>query len=225
MGKSTDVNILIIGHSEHGKSEVAQAICNYFGWTEGESSYVCKEIVYEELLKRGYKYPTPHDAWLDRRNIKQVFKEIIKEYNTGDLARLTRKIFSDNEIYVGQRDGEEFTAAFMEGEFDVIIYVDAWKRIPNFDPSNLDIPKGMAHIVIDNNGTFEELHKNIEPVIHYLSAFVEFKEGDLSLSNEFRYALLWERLKHIYFNVQGPTVEELEEADEWLAEMVHRLTK
>lgn len=225
MGKKHDINVLIIGHSEHGKSEVAKALCQHFGWTEGESSYVCKEIVFAELIKRGYTYATPQEAWEDRRNNKQVWKDIIKDYNKDDLAKLIKKIFSDNEIYVGLRDGEEFTTGYMTGEMDVIVYVDAWIRKPDFDTNNLDIPKGMADVIIDNNGDKEALVENIEDLILYLEGYLEFKYDTLSSGNEIRYTRLWERLRHVCFNVSGPTIEEQDMATHWLLETSERLLK
>lgn len=225
MGKKDDINVLIIGHSEHGKSDVAKALCKHFGWTEGESSYVCKEIVFEELIKRGYNYSTPQEAWEDRRNNKQVWKEIIKDYNSGDLARLTKKIFTDNELYVGLRDGEEFTTAYMSGEFDVIVYVDAWDRKPNFDVNNLDIPRGMADVVIDNNKGLEELKEEIDVLIEYLQGYLDFKNESVDTGNEIRYTRLWDRISSTCFSVLVPNTEERDDATVWLLDTAERLFK
>lgn len=207
--KKDNINLLIIGHSEHGKSYVAERIISHFGWTAGESSYVCKEIVFDALREKGIVYDTPHEAWLDRRNNKQLWKDIIRGYNEGDLARLTRKIFEKNEIYVGLRAGDEFLEALKEDLFDIIIYVDASERLPNFDPNNLDIPIGIANIVIDNNGTLEELGSKVNAVILYLDWYI--KSGTKDTEEQFS--------RVADFGLSRPYAKQLSETLDWFKKM------
>lgn len=222
-GSKKDINILILGHSEHGKSKFAERIVEHFNWSQGESSYVCKEIVYPVLLKLGFDYNSPEDAWLARRKNKPLWKAIIKDYNKDDLARLTKQIFKDNELYVGQRDGEEFVCAFMQGCFDLIIYVDASKRLPDFDPENLDIPVGMSDIVIDNNGTLEEFNGKIDETIGFLTALMFLKSHLTKKDNRTTKNLVSDLLR-LFKNIQKPTLPDTIYAVDWYQEMLNEIS-
>ena len=84
-----------------------------------------------------------------------------------DPARLTKDILeAGNEVYVGLRSKREFEAA--KQYFHTIVWVDASERVPCEDPASCDLRKEDVleepHVVVlDNNGTLEEL---VEKMAH-----------------------------------------------------------
>ena len=78
---------------------------------------------------------------------------MICDYNKDDKSRLSKDILNKYDCYVGMRDSEEFNNS--KDLFDVVIWVDASKRIIEGDSTN-KISIDEAHIILTNNGTFED---------------------------------------------------------------------
>lgn len=74
-------------------------------------------------------------------------------YNKDDRARLAKDIVKEHDCYVGMRDLDEFNAS--KELFDVIIWVDASKRLGTSENTN-KIPVSEANIVLTNDGSFED---------------------------------------------------------------------
>lgn len=104
----------------------------------------------------------------ERRHEKQALRtlwyEAIRDFNLTDQAALARGIFAENSIYCGIRSSTEFHAARNEEVFDVAIWVDANERLKNEvreDRSSITVEQWMADFTIDNNGTPEQLERNV----------------------------------------------------------------
>ena len=54
------------------------------------------------------------------------------------------------------RDKEEFNECVRQKLFDIIIWVDASKRLPLEPGTSFNINMSDADIIVENNGTFEE---------------------------------------------------------------------
>jgi hypothetical protein len=54
------------------------------------------------------------------------------------------------------RDKEEFNECVKQNLFDIIIWVDASKRLPLEPGTSFNIDMSDADIIVENNGTFEE---------------------------------------------------------------------
>jgi hypothetical protein len=216
--KQTDISILIIGAGEHGKNSVCDYIKEKTGWSEGCSSYVSKVLIFEEMTKRGFHYPDSQTCWEDRRNHRALWKQLIREYNTPQLDRLIVQIFKDKEMYVGLRDKDEFLTGCVNGRFDIIVFVDAEERLGIADPDDCSIPKGVSDIIIDNNGTKEELLEQMESLVDFLQDVAMFKKSGQLRSS---WADLMTKLKTN--NLNQPKQVDYEAATEWIKEGIKNL--
>jgi hypothetical protein len=86
---------------------------------------------------------------------------LICEYNIDDKSRLAKGILENNDAYVGMRDSREIKECISQGWFDLIICVDASKRLPLESKESFNIDINDADIIVDNNGSFEEFKEKI----------------------------------------------------------------
>ncbi len=159
--------ILILGHGRHGKDTVAEILNKDFGYSFISSSEAALDAIhpvlfafYKALLGDDLKLWGSTETELKKRffeervNYRDLWKEAITLYNTPDKTALTRKILSQNDLYVGMRCNVEY--ASVKDLFDIVLWVDASERKPKessmlieYDPSSM--------ILINNNGTEEDL--------------------------------------------------------------------
>lgn len=148
------LKFLIIGHRQHGKSDVGRMLTNLLNTTAHDSSwFMCERVVYPQL-KDAYGYTSAQECYEDRDNHRQEWFELIEAYND-EPDRLTRAILAEGDIYVGMRSRMEFEGA--KHHFDVIIWVDASERKPLESRESMRLRKEDAHYVLDNNGGIDEL--------------------------------------------------------------------
>jgi hypothetical protein len=83
----------------------------------------------------------------------------IRAFNEGDESRLSAAIFAEFDMYVGIRSRIEFLAS--KGLSDLAIWVEAAERVPQVDPT-CKILATDCDIILDNNGTEEELIEKTE---------------------------------------------------------------
>lgn len=145
--------ILILGNARHGKDTLAELLGERFGMTYKSSSEMAMELFLFEVLKEKNGYETIQECFDDRVNHRQTWYLSICDYNKSDRARLAKDILEGYDCYVGMRDLEEFEAS--KELFDVIIWVDASKRLGTSEYTN-KIPVSEADMVITNDGAFED---------------------------------------------------------------------
>ena len=138
--------LLIIGSGRHGKDTVAEILRDDFGMKFKSSSQASADIFLYEALKDKYDYKTPEECFDDRAN-----------HRAEDRARLAKSIMSSADCYVGMRDRDEIVECLDQKVFDLVIWVDASERLPLEDATSFNIGKSCADIIIDNNGTLEQL--------------------------------------------------------------------
>lgn len=161
---------LILGPGRHGKDTVAEYLARQLNLSFASSShFLCKKVVFPVLApKLGYK--DIEECYQDRVNHRETWRDLISEYNFPDKARLTREILAENDIYVGMRDAAEFEAAY--SLFDLIIEVDASKRIPVDDPTyTIQLPPGqymgkVPIVRINNNLGLQDLYNSLDTFIN-----------------------------------------------------------
>ena len=93
----------------------------------------------------------------DRRNHRSQWRDLICAYNQEDPARLGREIFMHYDIYNGIRSRREFTALQDADLIDVVLWVDASKRLPDSSDVTMELTTEDADHIIDNNGSLAEL--------------------------------------------------------------------
>ena len=150
------MKILILGNARHGKDTLAELFNKYFGLTFMSSSQASADFFLYNQLKDKYGYTTSEECFEDRVNHRQEWYEAICHYNKDNRARLAQDILSRSNCYVGMRDKEEFKECVKRKLFDIIIWVDASKRLPLEPGTSFNIDMSDADIIVENNGTFEE---------------------------------------------------------------------
>lgn len=155
-------NILIISHARWGKDQMAEYLNEFYGFTFKSSSIAASEIFLFDIMKNKYGYNTPLECFEDRVNHRAEWKRLIDEYNKNDKARLAKEILKNSNIYVGMRDYQEIMECKKQGLFDLIIWVDSSKRLPEESKDSFNIDITLADIIVDNNGTLEEYKEKIK---------------------------------------------------------------
>jgi dephospho-CoA kinase len=159
--KLKKINLCILGHGRHGKDSMAEILQENFGLKFKSSSQAASEIFIYDILKQKYRYNTPEECFEDRVNHRAEWHQLICEYNIDDKSRLAKGILENNDAYVGMRDSREIKECISQGLFDLIIWVDASKRLPLESKESFNIDINDADIIVDNNGSFEEFKEKI----------------------------------------------------------------
>ncbi len=154
---------MILGHAQHGKDTVGEILRDEFGLTFFSSSrFAASNVCRPYLEDRGIVYRNVEECYEDRANHRDLWFDAISEYNAEDPARLTKEMLKVSDVYVGLRCNREFQAA--KRLFDLVIWVDASKRLGLESTSSFDIDRANADIVIDNNeydSTYTRLHSRL----------------------------------------------------------------
>lgn len=150
--------LLIMGYGRHGKDTVCEFLASKFHFKFVSSSFFMAEKVIYPELKTKYGYKTVDECYADRHNHRAEWFDMIAATNKDDAATLGKAIFNSYDIYCGLRNEREFQAMKAQGVFDYSIWVDATGRgIPPEPPESCTVHKGLADIVLYNNGTLADL--------------------------------------------------------------------
>lgn len=200
LGEAGKPKFLILGHARHGKDTVAEILRDCYGFAFTSSSLFCAEKVIwdavhnqqaaidrhiaagspgmsagqliEELeMMAGREYPSYAECFADRGNFRAAWFSLIAAYCYPNKERLGREIFAENDIYVGIRNKRELNAVLNAGLADITIWVDASERVDQEPMASCTVEPWMAAFAIDNNGTAEDLHRNV----HQLMATLGFE--------------------------------------------------
>lgn len=153
--------LLILGPARWGKDSMAEILNEEFGYTFESSSQSAANIFLYDLLKEKYGYNSPEECFEDRVNHRKEWYEAICEYNKDDRAKLAKGILERSDCYVGMRDRDEIEECLKQGIFDLIVWVDASKRLPPEDSSSFNIDESCSHITITNNADYESFRKKV----------------------------------------------------------------
>ena len=148
--------ILVCGYGRHGKDTFCELIAkNRDVKFTSSSEYCLKNVIWPAW---GVKYyATQKDCFNDRHNNRDTWFNLISRYNGQDRARLQKDVLINHDIYCGLRCADEFNAAKAANLYSVTLWVDASKRLPPEDTSSCTITPDMCDIVVDNNGSLEDL--------------------------------------------------------------------
>lgn len=170
----TKPKLLILGHARHGKDTVGDWFVKK-GYTFVSSSrFVGEKVVYPYFLEREGLKPGPcaSDRWPTFRDFEHCFEtrhewrsvwyDAIAAYNRPDRSRLGRELFAEYDMYVGLRNYHELEALRLHKAFDLCIWVDASERVEPEPSSSCTVTPAQADVIIDNNGTLDDLDKTLE---------------------------------------------------------------
>jgi hypothetical protein len=153
--------LLVISSARWGKDSFGEILRDNFGFTFTSSSQAAADIFIYDRLKDKYGYSTPEECFIDRMNRRAEWHQLICEYNIDDKAKLAKEILKKSDMYIGMRDKEEIKECIKQGLFDLIVWVDASKRLPEEDSSSFNIDINCADIIISNNGTYDEFKDRV----------------------------------------------------------------
>ncbi len=156
--------ILVIGHGGHGKDTVSAMLRDLYGFSFTSSSMFCAERVIMPAMAGG-RYATVEECFEDRVNRRAEWYRLIRDFNRPDPSALGRAIFEEHDVYCGLRSKAELHALMNARAVDFVIWVD---RSDNVAPEGRDsctVEPWMAHYVLDNNGTLEDLEFNVRQLM------------------------------------------------------------
>ena len=133
-------NVMILGDGGHGKDTAAELYCaSNPGASFASSSLFCAELFIFDILRANHGYATTRECFDDRHSHREVWHQLIKIYNCDNPTRLAREIYAEHDLYVGMRSKYELHGCFVEGLIDLVIWVDAFPRVPRESRGSMDI--------------------------------------------------------------------------------------
>jgi len=155
--------LLIIGHARHGKDTVGDWM-KQKGYTFVSSSW----FVGEKAVWPKYLETACAPAYLDfatffhnRGKMRDYWYNAIAAYNRSDRSRLGRELYAAYDMYVGLRNWHELEALRLHKAFDLCVWVDASERCGPEPESSCTVTSAQADVIIDNNGTLDDLDKTL----------------------------------------------------------------
>ena len=167
------MKLLIAGYSRHGKDTVCELIKERLGLSYISSSDMALKLFMFEKLKELYGYSTIEDAINDKEDKRDIWYELICEYNKLDKSRLGKEIFKSYDIYCGIRDFEEYKAIIDKKLFDYSIWVDASKRV-QVRHHGLTEEQFSADFTINNNGSIQDLKTEVNNLCDFIIDLEEY---------------------------------------------------
>ena len=157
---------MLMGYARHGKDSVLDILRGTgYGFTAVNSSEFANKKAVFPYLAPLYGYETLEECYADRVNHRAEWMKLIHDYNTPDLARLSKGIFEVCDVYAGIRNADEFKAARQQALFDYAIWVDASERMPPEPNDSCTVRPEMADLIIHNNGPFDKLYHEVGRVM------------------------------------------------------------
>lgn len=172
--------LLVLGYGRHGKDTVSGILAKRYGLSFASSSEFCAEHVVlpyfrqarrlwastpepvdGEPLKAPPYYETWQECFADRHNHRKEWYDAIVAFNTPDAAALGKAIFARHDIYCGLRSEREFRALEAARLYDLCLWVDRSGHLPPESTDSCTVSPYMADVVLDNNGSFDELQAGI----------------------------------------------------------------
>lgn len=157
---------LVIGHGSHGKDTAGEALAAVLGRPYASSSeFAAQKAVYPLLSDI---YPDWRACYRDRRRHRALWFHAIAAYNLRPGPTLAEQILVDHCAYIGMRKRAEFEA--VRALFDLVLWVDASKRLPPEPCGSMELTAADADVVLDNNGAPEALPGQVAAAVAAWSA-------------------------------------------------------
>ena len=181
--------LLIIGHARHGKDTVGDWFKTKGYTFVSSSRFVGEKVVWPAIEAKWAEYQSKLEAkglwpiskkdeadlcrgtgtpplyadfeaaFADRHNHRTFWYDAIAAYNCPDRSRLGRELYAAYDMYVGLRNWHELEALRLHKAFDLCVWVDASERCGPEPESSCTVTSAQADVIIDNNGTLDDLDK------------------------------------------------------------------
>jgi len=156
--------LLVLGYGRHGKDTFAELLRDMHEFRFVSSSeFVGRECLWETWGRD--RYPDFDAMYADRHNHRTTWMQLISAYNSHDKTRTARTMLERGyDMYVGMRRFDELEAS--RDLFDQVVWVDRSEHQPP-ETGSMDITRENARpdLIIDNNGTLEDLRAEVSDVI------------------------------------------------------------
>lgn len=151
-GRKMDIGgacrLLIIGHGRHGKDAVGDILSAEYGVRGVSSSKFAAQKAVFPLVSD--LYSDWRAAYEDRAQHRDLWFHAIAAYNLRPGPMLAEQILEGHDVYTGMRKVDEFKRS--RHLFDLVIWVDASKRLPLESAGSMELSADLADWVVDNNG-------------------------------------------------------------------------
>jgi len=162
---SGTMRLLIIGHGRHGKDSVGDILRDQYGMRSVSSSeFAAQKAVFPLVADL---YPDWRAAYEDRANHRELWYHAIRAYNLRPGLMLAEQILEKNDIYTGMRARDEFERS--QYLFDLVIWVDASRRLPPEPGGSMELTAADAGWIIDNNGPADALPGEVTKLINRIT--------------------------------------------------------
>lgn len=152
--------ILFVGHGRHGKDTACEVLARATGWKNaGTTSIYLTPHVVAEYQRLGLHHLV-RDAYAHRHANRELWRRVGDEIRKDDPALLVKDALRVGPITGGCRGLPEIRAVRDESVVDLIVWVDASKRLPP-DPT-VEFGPEWADVVVDNNGTEDAFRYKIQ---------------------------------------------------------------
>lgn len=159
------MKLIICGHARHGKDTVCEYLRDYYQLSFVSSSWFLTEPVIWPVM--GHLYTSLQECFDDRHNHRDVWYNLIAEYNELDAARLGVEIFAEHDIYCGLRNRRELIA--LQNRVPVtVVWVDRSDILEPEPNTSITISESDADYELDNNGTLSHLYDQIDNLMHVI---------------------------------------------------------
>lgn len=162
--------ILILGYARHGKDTVADLLQKQFGIKYTSTSLCISNILTFSVLQNKYQYATAEECYADRHQHREEWFSTIRKYNQNDKTKLARSVLQLSDCYVGMRDKEAVIECKRKNVFDIVVWVDAKKRLPRESLSSCTVTPNLADVIVDNNGTPEMLLQEVDKLGSFINS-------------------------------------------------------
>lgn len=158
------VRLLIIGHGRHGKDSVGDILRHQYGLRGVSSSEFAAQKAVFPLVSD--LYPDWRAAYEDRHACRDLWFHAIAAYNLRPGPMLAEQILAGHDIYTGMRKRAELDRS--RHLFDLVIWVDASRRLPPEPSGSMELCPDDADWIIDNNGPADALPGEIAKLARVL---------------------------------------------------------
>lgn len=165
------MKLMIVGYAEHGKDTVCQILRDEYNMKFRPTSVLAAEKIIYPKLKHRHGYQSALDCFIDRKNHRQEWFELISDYNSEDKSRFIGEVLAEQDIYCGVRCVNEYTVAMKKGLFDVSIWVDRSRHKPVESGLSCTMRPEYADTILDNNGSLEDLRYSIRELMKVIALF------------------------------------------------------
>lgn len=145
------MKLFVCGHGRHGKDTVSEILKTCHGFTFSPTSFLAAELFIFEKIKNDFGYKTVDECYKDRFNRRDLWFNLISEYNRDNPGRFALEVFNKVDIYCGIRCDKEFYSALAQRNDIKSIWVDASLRKPLEPPSSMRMRAEYCDASICNN--------------------------------------------------------------------------